>query len=167
MEALIGRNPFPQSWHFFEFFFLYGGLSFEKLTDSGSRRLLLWSSRPHSPPVGDSNRTIRCAEACQGWTSSPVPAGRLRDLDVSTGMFAGLTTYANLPYVYCLSADPASVDKYNDGRLVRPLFGFEAPRQARSLWPCICSTQQSEHQSPPLDQSRRVGIQLAMRGLRW
>ena len=89
----------------------HGGLSFEKLADSGSPRPFLWSSRPHSPPVGDSNRTIRRAEACQGWTSSPVPAaGRLRDLDVSTGVFAGLTTltYANFSYVHCLSADPAT-----------------------------------------------------------
>ena len=96
-----------------------------------------------------------------------MPAGRLRDLDVSTGVFAGLTTYANLPYVHCLSADPASVDKYDDGRLVRPLFVFEALRHACSLWPCSGSTQQSEQQSLPLYQSRLVGIQLAMRVLRW
>ena len=86
----------------------------------------------------------RRAEECQGWTASPVPAGRLRDLDVSTGVFAGLTTYANLPYVHCLSADPASVDKYDDGRLVRPLFVFEAPRHALFLWPCSGSTQRSD-----------------------
>ena len=106
---------------------------------------------------------IRCAEACQSWTSSPVPAGRLRDLDVSTDVFAGIITYANLPCVHCLSADPASVEKEDDGRLVRPLFVFEAPRQAHSLWPCIGSTQQSEHQPLPLHQSHLVGIQLAMR----
>ena len=84
-----------------------------------------------------------------------MPAGRLRDLDVSTvtDVFAGLATYANFPYVHCLSADPASVDKYNDGRVVRPLFVFEAPRQVRSLWPCNGSTRQSGHQSLPLYQS--------------
>ena len=101
------------------------------------------------------------------WASSPVPAGRLRDLDVSTGGFAGLTTYASLPYVHCLSADPASVDKSNDGTFVRPLFGFEAPRQARSLWPCIGSTQQGENQYLLLYQSRLAGLQLALRVLRW
>ena len=172
MKALVGRVKFLFTMvALFRIPFLvrssYGGLSFEKLADSGSPRVLLWSSRPHSPPVGDSNRTIRCAEACQGWTSSPVPAGRLRDLDVSTTVFASLTAYVNLPYVHCLSADPASVEKYDDGRLVRPLFVLKAPRQARSLWPCSGRTQQSEHQSLPLYQSRLVGIQLAMRVLRW
>ena len=62
-----------------------------------------------------------------------VPAGRLRDLDVSTDVFAGLATYANLPYVHCLSTDPASVDKYDYGRLVRP-FSYLRPQD--KLVPC-------------------------------
>ena len=113
MEARVGRvkSLFTMAAFFQILFLVWGGLSFERLADSGSPRPFLWSSRPHSPPVGDSNWTIRRAEACQGWTSSPVPAARrLRDLDVSTSVFAGLTTltYANLPYVHCLSADPAT-----------------------------------------------------------
>ena len=110
MEARVGRvkSLFTMVALFRILFLVRGGLSFEKLADSGSPSPFLWSCRPHSPPVGDSNRTIRRAEACQGCTSSPVPAG--------------LTTYANLPYVHCLSADPASVEKYDDGRLVRPFF---------------------------------------------
>ena len=86
MEARVGRvkSLFTMAALFQILFLVWGGLSFEKLADSGSPRPFLWSSRPHSPPVGDSNRTIRRAEACQGWTSSPVPAGRLRDLDVGS-----------------------------------------------------------------------------------
>ena len=85
---------------------------------------------PSVTPTGryDVQRRVRAGRLL------PCPlAASVTSIDVSTGVFAGLTTYANLPYVRCLSADPASVDKYDDGRLVRPLFVFEAPRQARSM----------------------------------
>ena len=170
MEALVGRNPFPQSLHFFEFFFLYGGLSFEKLADSGSPRFVLCSSRPHSPPVGDPNRTIWCAEACQGWTffsRCPLATSVTSTSAPACLRFAGLTTDANLPYVHCPSAEipPASKNTMTAGSGVL-CSDLRPPRQARSLWPCSGRTQQSEHQSLPLYPSRLVGIQLAMRVVR-
>ena len=169
MEALVGvKSLFTMFARFSNFFFLYGGLSFEKLADSHSLRPFLWSSRPHSPPVGDSNR-IRCAEACQGWTflsrcppaaSSPRrPHQRVRGPHHRRQL---------APRALPVRCDPASVEKSDDGRLARPLCVFEAPHDKLvPCGPCSGSTQQSERQSLPLDPPRRVGIQRAMRGRRW
>ncbi|KAK4634152.1 Putative agmatinase 2 [Fulvia fulva] len=43
-----------------------------------------------------------------------------RDLDLSQIMFAGLTTYANLPYVHCLAADEEHVEPYDIAILGAP-----------------------------------------------
>jgi hypothetical protein len=43
------------------------------------------------------------------------------DIDISTGSaFAGLTTYANLPYVHCLAAKDEEVGKYDIAILGAP-----------------------------------------------
>jgi len=43
------------------------------------------------------------------------------DIDISTGSaFAGLTTYANLPYVHCLAAKGVDVGKYDIAILGAP-----------------------------------------------
>lgn len=34
-------------------------------------------------------------------------------MDLSTGLFAGLMTYANLPYVHCLAADGEEIEQYD------------------------------------------------------
>lgn len=42
-------------------------------------------------------------------------------IDVTTGSaFAGLTTYANLPYVHCLAGDDEEVEKYDIAILGAP-----------------------------------------------
>lgn len=43
------------------------------------------------------------------------------DIDISTGSaFAGLTTYANLPYVHCLAAKGVEIGKYDIAILGAP-----------------------------------------------
>lgn len=48
--------------------------------------------------------------------------GKIDDgIDVSTGSsFAGLSTYANLPYVHCLGDENEDVEKYDIGILGAP-----------------------------------------------
>lgn len=41
-------------------------------------------------------------------------------IDVSSANFGGLTTYANLPYVHCLSEDEAKVEPYDIAILGAP-----------------------------------------------
>ena len=43
-----------------------------------------------------------------------------RDLDITQAMFAGLTTYANLPYVHCLGADDEHIEPYDIAILGAP-----------------------------------------------
>jgi agmatinase len=44
-----------------------------------------------------------------------------RELDITTGSaFAGLTTYANLPYVHCLAGKDEQVEKYDIAILGAP-----------------------------------------------
>lgn len=43
-----------------------------------------------------------------------------RDSDITQVMFAGLTTYANLPYVHCLAGDEENVEPYDIAILGAP-----------------------------------------------
>lgn len=42
------------------------------------------------------------------------------EIDISSANFAGLTTFANLPYVHCLASDEGAVDKYDIAILGAP-----------------------------------------------
>lgn len=42
------------------------------------------------------------------------------DQDISSALFSGLTTYANLPYVHCLSKHDDDVEKYDIAILGAP-----------------------------------------------
>jgi agmatinase len=47
--------------------------------------------------------------------------GKGEDIDIITGSaFAGLTTYANLPYVHCLAANGEDVEKFDIAILGAP-----------------------------------------------
>ncbi len=41
-------------------------------------------------------------------------------IDVSSPVYAGLTTYANLPYVHCLAIDAEDIEKYDIAILGAP-----------------------------------------------
>ncbi|OMP84485.1 putative agmatinase 1 [Diplodia seriata] len=47
-------------------------------------------------------------------------AGSFKDGGISGAKFAGLTTFANLPYVHCLAADEADVEKFDIAFLGAP-----------------------------------------------
>jgi agmatinase len=53
-------------------------------------------------------------------TSDQVVLGGNYDLDISQARFAGLTTYANLPYVHCLAKGGEEVEKYDIAVLGAP-----------------------------------------------
>jgi hypothetical protein len=53
-------------------------------------------------------------------TSDQLVLGGNYDLDISQARFAGLTTYANLPYVHCLARDGEEVEKYDIAVLGAP-----------------------------------------------
>lgn len=55
-----------------------------------------------------------------GYTSSQILLQGYNNPDISQAKFAGLTTYANLPYTHCLSADPSSVEKFDIAILGAP-----------------------------------------------
>jgi len=46
--------------------------------------------------------------------------GHFDDLDVSSANFHGLTTYANLPYVHCLSEKPQDIEPFDIAVLGAP-----------------------------------------------
>ncbi|CAI6228352.1 unnamed protein product [Periconia digitata] len=53
--------------------------------------------------------------------SEQISFGTLDKIDVSTGSsFAGLTTYANLPYVHCLGGENENIEKYDIAILGAP-----------------------------------------------
>lgn len=47
-------------------------------------------------------------------------AGNVMNDDISGAKFAGLSTFANLPYVHCLAADGAGVEKFDIAFLGAP-----------------------------------------------
>lgn len=55
-----------------------------------------------------------------GYTTDQTVLGGYNDFDVSQGKFAGLTTYANLPYVHCLAPDGEKVEKFDIAILGAP-----------------------------------------------
>lgn len=56
------------------------------------------------------------APMSNGFQSSNLP----NELDVSSANFGGLTTFANLPYVHCLSANPQDVEPFDIAILGAP-----------------------------------------------
>ena len=56
------------------------------------------------------------------------------EIDITTGpAFAGLTTYANLPYVHCLAAKGVQIDKYDIAILGAP-FDTVSWSLSQHLW---------------------------------
>ncbi|KAK4887976.1 hypothetical protein LTR28_003082, partial [Elasticomyces elasticus] len=53
-------------------------------------------------------------------SQTPFGANGINDLDISIGAFAGLTTYANLPYVHCLAKKGVDVEKFDIAILGAP-----------------------------------------------
>jgi agmatinase len=53
-------------------------------------------------------------------TSDQVILGGYNDPDISQPKFAGLSTYANLPYVHCLAAEGEEVEKFDIAVLGAP-----------------------------------------------
>ncbi|EOD48243.1 putative arginase family protein [Neofusicoccum parvum UCRNP2] len=48
------------------------------------------------------------------------PAGSIKDDGLSGAKFAGLTTFANLPYVHCLAAEGEEVERFDVAFLGAP-----------------------------------------------
>lgn len=55
------------------------------------------------------------------------------DLDISSPVYAGLTTYANLPYVHCLADAATEVEKYDIAILGAP---FDTVRFVSVIFDC-------------------------------
>jgi agmatinase len=53
-------------------------------------------------------------------SNDQVILGGYNDPDISQPMFAGLSTYANLPYVHCLAAEGKEVEKFDIAILGAP-----------------------------------------------
>lgn len=51
---------------------------------------------------------------------NPIQVDGLNDMDLSSPLYAGLTTFANLPYVHCLAKDPAEVERFDIAILGAP-----------------------------------------------
>lgn len=55
-----------------------------------------------------------------GYTTDQVILGGYNNPDISQPKFAGLSTYANLPYVHCLAAEGEEVEKFDIAILGAP-----------------------------------------------
>lgn len=55
-----------------------------------------------------------------GYTTDQAILGGYNDPDISQPKFAGLMTYANLPYVHCLAADGEEVETFDIAILGAP-----------------------------------------------
>jgi hypothetical protein len=55
-----------------------------------------------------------------GYTTDQAILGGYNDPDISQPKFAGLMTYANLPYVHCLAADREEVERFDIAILGAP-----------------------------------------------
>jgi len=55
-----------------------------------------------------------------GYTTDQAILGGYNDIDISQAKFAGLTTYANLPYVQCLAPAGEEVEKFDIAILGAP-----------------------------------------------
>jgi hypothetical protein len=55
-----------------------------------------------------------------GYTTDQVVLSRYNDPDISQAKFAGLNTYANLPYVHCLAGEGEEVEKFDIAVLGAP-----------------------------------------------
>jgi agmatinase len=55
-----------------------------------------------------------------GYTTDQTILGGYNEIDVSQAKFAGLTTYANLPYVHCLAPEGEGVEKFDIAILGAP-----------------------------------------------
>jgi agmatinase len=55
-----------------------------------------------------------------GYTTDQALLGGYNDPDISQPKFAGLMTYANLPYVHCLAADREEVERFDIAILGAP-----------------------------------------------
>jgi hypothetical protein len=55
-----------------------------------------------------------------GYTTDQTILGGYNEIDVSQAKFAGLTTYANLPYVHCLAPEGEEVEKFDIAILGAP-----------------------------------------------
>jgi agmatinase len=55
-----------------------------------------------------------------GYTTDQAILGGYNDIDISQARFAGLTTYANLPYVHCLAPGGEEVEKFDIAILGAP-----------------------------------------------
>jgi len=55
-----------------------------------------------------------------GYTTDQAVLSGFMDLDVSQAKFAGLNTYANLPYVHCLAGEDEKVEKFDIAVLGAP-----------------------------------------------
>jgi hypothetical protein len=55
-----------------------------------------------------------------GYTTEQAILGGYNDIDIAQAKFAGLTTYANLPYVHCLAAEGEEVEKFDIAILGAP-----------------------------------------------
>jgi agmatinase len=55
-----------------------------------------------------------------GYTTDQAILGGYNDIDISQARFAGLTTYANLPYVHCLAPGGEEVERFDIAILGAP-----------------------------------------------
>lgn len=60
-------------------------------------------------------------------TSDQVVLGGYNNPDISQPMFAGLSTYANLPYVHCLATEGVEVEKFDIAILGAPFDTVSLP----------------------------------------
>jgi agmatinase len=58
--------------------------------------------------------------SASGYTTDQAILGGYSDIDITQAKFAGLTTYANLPYVHCLAPDGKEVEKFDIAILGAP-----------------------------------------------
>lgn len=70
-----------------------------------------------------------------------------QDFDISQPIFAGLTTFANLPYVHCLSAEQEEIEAYDIAILGAPFdtvgstlnVGKPVGWLGKHILPCNCA----------------------------